>query len=201
MEKVATIRGYQEKDYENLREVCFVTATGPYKNNKDITAALFCEYYLEQEGEHCFVVANKDDNAVGYILCAPNYQEFTKKFKKYKMPKIKKLSFKEYVLHNLEFWFMKKIGKEYPAHLHIDILDDYQRMGLGHKLISKLMLHLSEIGVEKLHLGCAANNVKGVSFYKKLGFHEVKRIGKVSVIFGIDVLEYVKKIKEKENNV
>ncbi len=185
MEKVATIRKYQEKDYENLREVCFVTATGAYTKNKDITAANFCEHYLEREGEHCFVVADKDDNAVGYIICAPDFERFRKEFIKYKLPKLRKLSFKEALIRRLEFAYNKRMAKEYPAHLHIDIIDDYQRMGLGHKLINALMLHLDEINVPKLHLGCSAANVKGVNFYNKLGFHVIKKIAGV-VIFGIE---------------
>jgi ribosomal protein S18 acetylase RimI-like enzyme len=190
MEKTATIRPYQQKDYENLREVCFVTATPPYNKNKDITAALFCEYYLNYEGEHCFVVADQDDNAVGYILCAPDYTEFVKKFTKYQLPIVRKLSFKEYVLHKLEFMYNKKVAKDYPAHLHIDIMPDFQRMGMGKKLVDALMAHLNSIGVQKLHLGCGASNEKGTSFYKKIGFHIVKTVVGVN-IFGVDVHKYV----------
>jgi ribosomal protein S18 acetylase RimI-like enzyme len=198
--KTATIREYKENDYEKLREVCFRTATGAYTKNKEITAALFVEYYIEHESEHCFVVADKDDNAVGYIICAPDYSEFVKKFIKYKQPKIRKLSLKEAIIRRLEFMYMKRIGNKYPAHLHIDILDDYQRMGLGHKLINKLMRHLNEIGVSRLHLGCSAQNIKGVNFYNKIGFHKVRKIAG-AVIFGIDIAEYVSKLDEKEKNV
>lgn len=200
MDKIATIRGYQPKDYENLREVCFVTATGAYKNNKDITAALFCEYYCECEAEHCFVIADKDDNAVGYILCATDNKEYLKKYYKFKMPKIKKLSYKEAIMKYIEDFYMKGIAKNYPAHLHIDIIDDYQRMGLGHKLINALMLHLDSIGVKAIHLGCGAANTKGVSFYKKIGFVELKRIVG-TVIFGLDIHKYVEGLKDKEKNV
>lgn len=197
MDKIATIRPYQSKDYENLREVCAVTATGHYANNKEIVAAQFCEHYLEYEAEHCFVVADKDDNAVGYIICAPDFNKFVKEFKKFKMPKIWKLSWKEAIMRYLEFMYNNKIAKKYPAHLHIDIVDDYQRMGLGHKLINTLMLHLNDIGVTHLHLGCSAKNEKGCNFYRKIGFHVVKEIAGV-VIFGVDVADYVNKLSEKE---
>lgn len=188
--KLATIRPYQKKDYENLREVCFVTATPPYNKNKDITAGLFCEYYLNYEGEHCFVVADKDDNAVGYILCAPDYTEFVKKFVQHQLPIIKKLSYKEYIKHKLEFMFVKRVAKAYPAHLHIDITDGFQRMGLGKQLVDRLMLHLDSIGVKALHLGCGAANEKGTSFYKKIGFHIIRTVVGTN-IFGVDVHKYV----------
>lgn len=195
MSKVVSIREYQLKDYEDLREICFRTATGHYRDNKELVAALYCEHYLEYEGEHCFVVADHNDRAVGYVICAPNYKKFAREFKANKFAKVRAISRKEIFLKRLEFFAMKTFLGNYPAHLHINILDGYQRLGLGHKLINRLLLHLDTMGVSKLHLGCSASNDKGVGFYKKFGFHIINKISG-TILFGIDIREYVESINK-----
>lgn len=37
--------------------------------------ATFCDYYIDREAAHCFIAVDEDtDSAVGYIFCAPDYQ-------------------------------------------------------------------------------------------------------------------------------
>lgn len=60
-----------------------------------------------------------------------------------------------------------------PAHLHIDILEGYQRQGWGRKLIGRLIEHLREEGVDGVWLGLDPKNVNARRFYRKLGFREI----------------------------
>ena len=76
--------------------------------------------------------------------------------------------------------------KKYPAHLHIDILPEYQRMGLGSQLMDTLTAHLRQKGVCGVMLGVGSKNEKGKSFYKKYGFRQVFRIP-FSIVMGLEL--------------
>lgn len=60
--------------------------------------------------------------------------------------------------------------RQFPAHLHIDILDDWQRKGWGKKLIEALCDELRAEGVKGVHLGMVGTNYGAITFYEKLGF-------------------------------
>ena len=76
----------------------------------------------------------------------------------------------------LELVFERKLARGMPAHLHIDILPEAQRQGIGHRLMNALMFRLKELGVPKVYLVVGTSNVKGVSFYEKYGFEAVREL-------------------------
>ena len=78
------IRPFEEKDKENVRFVC-LNSEGPCKMSPDqqhYILTTYCNYYIEQEGRNCFVAADDDDNAIAYIICTENYDEYRKVFAK-----------------------------------------------------------------------------------------------------------------------
>jgi ribosomal protein S18 acetylase RimI-like enzyme len=64
---------------------------------------------------------------------------------------------------------------EYPAHLHIDLLERARGLGLGRALIDRLIDDLRGRGVPGVHLGVDIENTNGIGFYEHLGFREVAR--------------------------
>jgi ribosomal protein S18 acetylase RimI-like enzyme len=165
------VRPYQDKDFENCLKICRDTSSLKRNEKWDkIVTTLYCEYYVKEEPQNCFVAVNENDEAIGYIICAEDYNKFKKDFKKKYFSKLRKLSIGQVIEKRLSFVFDKKIAKVYPAHLHIDIIDGYQRMGVGSRLMNTLVEHLKNKGVKGVHLGCGASNEKGCNFYKKYGF-------------------------------
>jgi len=69
-----------------------------------------------------------------------------------------------------------KLLEEYPAHLHVDILPEYQRQGWGTKLMDALVERLREERVQGIHLIKAGDNVGSEMFYGSVGF---RRYGEV----------------------
>ena len=63
----------------------------------------------------------------------------------------------------------------YPAHLHIDLLEHARGLGLGRRLIDRLLDDLRARGVPGVHLGVDEANANGIGFYEHLGFREVAR--------------------------
>ena len=171
------IRKYQEKDKKNLQYICIATAK-PVKNEKEkeVLTALYNDYFTECESDNIFVAVNEDDDAIGYIICSSDYKKFRSTMRKRYLPKVRKLNKWKWFLTHLELILDSRLTKKYPSFLHLNILDGYQRKGLGHKLLDALIGHLREKGVSAVMLGVGADNQKGINFYKKYGFHEIMKL-------------------------
>jgi len=59
--------------------------------------------------------------------------------------------------------------EEYPAHLHIDLLPEYERKGFGRRLMDMFCGRLRRDGAKGIHLVMATENLNGM-FYERLGF-------------------------------
>ena len=166
------IRRYEEKDKENVRFVC-LNSNGPCKMNEKkqhFTLTTYCDYFIEQEPDNCFVAVDENDRAVGYILCAENYDNYKNVFRKEYLTRFRKYEFINKATAVISTLIQSAHKKEYPAHMHIDILPEYQRMGLGHKLMDALCANLKEKEIKGVCLTTWSKNKKGCNFYKKYGF-------------------------------
>ena len=156
-----TIRPYEPKDKENVRDVCLYC--DGYEDFREDTKifllSTYCDYYTEKEPYNCFVAANDKDEAVGYIICAENFDSFFKCFNEEYFTKINEANKNERYYASMAYVHHKKHKDSFPAHLHIDILQEYQRMGLGHKLMDTLITHLKEKGVKGLMLNLTAKDL------------------------------------------
>ena len=64
----------------------------------------------------------------------------------------------------------------YAGHLHIDILTEFQRFGMGRKLMETFLSAMRKNGTGGVHLGMNASNNDAMQFYQRMG---LKRFGKV----------------------
>lgn len=169
---MVTIRKYEEKDKENVQFVCLNSEgseNAPDEAMGKFILITFCNYYLEKEPENCFVV-DDDGKAVGYIICAENYDRYKEIFDKEYLPLTEKFGPENYKWALTSSDPQRNFKNEYPAHLHIDILPEYHRMGLGGKLVATLKEHLASKGIDGVCLTCGPKNERAVNFYKKRGF-------------------------------
>ncbi len=167
-----TIRRYEPRDFEDVRYVC-LNSEGPNEDppeTRHFILTTYCDYYLEQEPYNCFVLADDRDRAVGYIICAAEYDRFRRVFLEQYLPRIPESDprHREYALSSADL--QQKYKTEYPAHLHIDILPSFQRQGWGSRLADRLRQHLAETGVPGVMLTVGSSNTVGRSFYEKYGF-------------------------------
>ena len=65
----------------------------------------------------------------------------------------------------------------YPSHMHIDLLDRAQGLGFGRRMMAEGMDRLRRLGSPGVHLGVSVRNEPAQGFYRKLGFHELIRMG------------------------
>ena len=62
---------------------------------------------------------------------------------------------------------------DYPAHLHIDLLPEYQGRGFGRILLTTLFAALDKAGAARVHLVMGTANTAARAFYDRMGFHEI----------------------------
>ena len=191
---VITIRNYQPADRQGVLNVLIKTGyMGEDASNRfDDTylfGLLFCLYYVDYEPENCFVAIDSTINqVVGYILSTLDSIKQKKNFTKRIVPRVFfRLFFYTIWRYNKSFQVvihmrkmdssepeipnLKKMLLEYPAHLHIDILPEYHRQGIGTSLIAKLESHLRNHNCSGVHLGTSEQNIKAIPFYEAMGFN------------------------------
>lgn len=172
-----TIRPYQTKDYRYVEDICMKTswlADEDTPTNRAMLCSLYCHYYVENQSQTCFVAVDDNDVPVGYVLCAPDADDYAEQMENNYLPLVRKLSSSEYYKAVAEQKIAKRyISDGFTAHLHIDILPQYQRQGLGTQLIDALTEKLTQMCVEGVRLVCAIKNDVARKFYEKMGFDDI----------------------------
>lgn len=184
------IRAHQEKDFDALYDICLKTgkagqdATHLYKNPQ-APGLLYVGPYLSLEPPLAFVL---EDSAgvCGYVLGALDTERFEQRLVEEWLPPLQQLypdptgnkenwTLDEKIYHLIHHYARtpREILKPYPSHLHIDLLPRAQGQGNGTRLMKTLFTELRKQGPSAVHLVMNPNNIKALSFYKKLGFHEL----------------------------
>ena len=150
------IRPCRPSDREAIRDICIRTATIPARTKTECLYlwTMYCDCYTEQFAEYCFVAADAQDRPVGYILCAPDYKAYHTVFVREYLPRLRRSSILRYIAAAGEVRSLRPLARQgYPAHMHIDILEEYQRMGIGTRLFGALKDRLHADGIHGLCLG------------------------------------------------
>ncbi len=172
------IRKYKKDDYEYLASICRETANPNYSSSKvglKLVTLVWLDYFTTYKSELISVAVDENDHPIGYILCANDYKHYIRTMKNEFFPKMKELrkeeipSFKTYMLSLF-------ILRKHFTHLHIDILDDYQKMGIGKRLINSLIDTLKANNEHSLAVMGVSVGTPGYYFYKKVGFKTVIEI-------------------------
>ncbi len=169
------IRPAENKDIKDIEYICRMTAGPEARRREDVGRKIsltYSTYYARAEQETSFVL-DDGGKAVGYILCAPDYSKYVKGYRKNEVRKLWKVerrqSFKSYFLP----WGYLPFKKKYPAHLHIDILDDYQGKGYGSQLMDALLEKLKCMNIPGVMLIVDKDNTGAQRFYERKGFSKI----------------------------
>jgi ribosomal protein S18 acetylase RimI-like enzyme len=185
-----TIRPARESDEEALSKICLLTADAGQSaehlhDYKELPGLIFAVPYVKLPTTWGFVMDDDSkptgENVVGYILGSKDTREFERYAsehwwpnlaKEYPVTKAKKEADVKYtkLLENM-FTAADRSIEFSPAHLHIDILPEYQKQGWGRKLIQTAADYLKEEGLPGVWLGIDLRNESAAAFYQKLGFH------------------------------
>jgi len=161
---------YNKKYFSDTRTICYETSTSYHTPERaPILWGLYHDWYVLNSPETCFVAVNEKDTAVGYILCAPDIEKYTRENP------------------NNHYESYRKYAKDYPAHLHIDILPAYQGHGLGGKLLDALYKKLGSMGIKGIHLTCGKHKLNAIKFYEKHGYKLLDSNDSSNLVFGLNL--------------
>ncbi len=187
------IRKYRPADEDALYEICLRTgrdggdASEFYRDPK-LLGHIFAGPYVRLEPELAWVLDPQDGRApVGYVLGALDTLAFEERCEREWWPALRArypdpvdVPAAEWTpdqtrMHNIHHpWpAQPEVVKDYPSHLHIDLLPGAQGGGHGRRLIDALLAALAEAGSPGVHLGVSMTNENAIGFYRRLGFHEV----------------------------
>ena len=149
--------------------------------DKNMLGAYYAAPYIVNSPKDCFVVV-ENGLVSGYILSTKDTNAFYSWMNNSWLPNIREtyktgfVSKSEREKSLLETIFsdcQSETGswiKDFPAHLHIDILDSLQGKRIGKQLMNTLFQHLKTENISGIHLGVDKANENAQGFYKKIGF-------------------------------
>ncbi|WP_330237740.1 GNAT family N-acetyltransferase [Streptomyces sp. NBC_00525] len=182
-------RAYRPGDGAALADICIRTADGGgdarhvYPDH-DLVPSIFATPYAQLEPELVFVLDDGTGRAVGYILGTADTARFAKEFRERWLPLVADRHPRPEgppgspgeamaaLLHTPERMVLPELAG-HPAHLHIDLLPEWQRKGYGKALMRTFLAALHAKGVRGVHLSMLTSNTPARIFYDRLGFTEI----------------------------
>ncbi len=181
------IRLYRPEDGEAMADICMRTAelggdARALYEDQALMPNIFALPYAYLAPDLAFVLDDGTGNAVGYVVATADTPRFVKEFRERWLPLVAdrhpapagEPATRDEMMAALLHWPERMIVPEiagYPAHLHIDLLPDYQGRGYGRRLMFTLLDALAKTGSPRVHLGMVTENVKARAFYDRVGFH------------------------------
>ncbi|KRV50742.1 GCN5 family acetyltransferase [Wenjunlia vitaminophila] len=185
------VRPYRPEDRGDVYDICIRTGDrgGDARHlypDHDLLPSIFAGPYVEYDPELAFVLDN-GERAVGYVIATADTVRFAQQFRDHWLPSLADRYPRPapdasprtptdqmlHLLHTPENIVLPQVVAEYPAHLHIDILPEYQGAGHGRALMAACLAALADHGVPTVHLGMHPSNTRARAFYDRLGFTEI----------------------------
>jgi ribosomal protein S18 acetylase RimI-like enzyme len=158
----------------------------------------------------CFVLDDGNGRVVGYCIGAADTSSFAQHWRDVFTPTVDRnlvpapgvissdplmerddIKVFRHAVHNADCSMLQSWPKtlnKYPAHLHINILPEYQRKGYGTVLIDAFFAAVKSMGAKGVHLDMVQQNITARAFYERMGFGICSQVldGGVSGQTGVD---------------
>ena len=196
-ERMTEIRGAALHDLAGVYRVCIRTgdagsdATALYRD-PDLLGHVFVGPYVVGASKLALVVVD-DEGVAGYCLAAGDSRAFENWAEREWWPALRS-AFPKRATGNPDADVIAlfhdppiapaDIVDDYPAHLHIDLLERVRGGGWGRRLIERQLEQLAAAGVKGCHLTVDATNDNAIAFYRHLGW-SVLREGEDAWYMGV----------------
>lgn len=177
----AMIRQYRKEDAKAVKSIAY---HDDERGSMRAVSAVRCDYYIDHEPQHCFVMTDEFDKPAGYAVCSVDRQSFSDLYPTY-LAIVKEEDKKQF---RKELRLQKKllaVPKQYSAHLHISILPSFRGKGGAKALVEALVAHLKEINVSGVYT--VADTPSAVAFCERVGFQRILHIDKTHYVYGIKI--------------
>src|SRR5690606_15447603 len=183
------IRPYRVEDRPALDDICVRTAhngqdSRPHYADPSVFPDTFAAPYVHLEPELAFVLDDGRGRAVGCIVGTADTVRFARTFRAAWLPLVAdrhpappgppRTPDEEiaWLLHHPERMIVPELAA-WPAHLHIDLLPEWQGRGHGRQLMRTFVAALRDAGVPAVHLVMVRANQPARAFYDRMGFEEI----------------------------
>jgi GNAT superfamily N-acetyltransferase len=184
------IRPFVKEDQQAVRRICIATGykgkslqLSNYFNDHVLFNLLFCDHFLAHQQQYC-VVAEKEEEVVGYLIGTPDNAKWELEFILRTMPRvIWRLIFVTWyryprtlltVCFFLRHYPKRMLGDaellQYPATLHMNVAPGMQGGGIGRMLMDAFVEKMVVAGAKGIHLRTTSANEAAINFYLKNGF-------------------------------
>jgi ribosomal protein S18 acetylase RimI-like enzyme len=184
-----SLRPYRPADLDAIYDICVRTgdggsdARGKYLDDR-LVGDVFAAPYVTLEPQHAHVLDDGSGTPVGYILGTADTAAFARRYRAEWIPAIAGRypepadppvtpSDSMIQLHLHPERMVLPALADHPAHLHIDLLPDWQGKGWGRGLMDAFLAGVRAAGAPRVHLGVARTNTGAQAFYHRLGFTEI----------------------------
>lgn len=182
-------------DWQAIRRICCLTAYGG-RGIDSIRQPFFAEYWIgpyEKLLPGWTYSAYDGQGLVGYLTGCPSTSSFApKRLLLHRLPLAIRLLAGGYPGTQDTTSFLRRlfllersperrfplpvlslILRDYPAHLHVNVLAEHRGKGIGARLIEHFLSDLRSQGTPGVHLFCGE---EPAGFYRRSGFQELSRI-------------------------
>ena len=181
------IRQYTTDDQKAVRYVCHASSKNPtHKASLRLVCSLYCDYYLANDKQHCFVATDEFDKPIGYVLCDTDFKRYAELYPSY-IASIRKESPKDFRNSKLTIKHAWEIADAYPAHLQMNVLPSFQNRGIGRSLVETIVARLRGEGIRGVHVVIKQSNDSAIAFFERLGFEKILRIRKKFFVLGLKI--------------
>ena len=184
-------------DWEAIRRICCSTARAGGNPIDPERWRFFGEFwigpYQKLRPEWAYVLRAQDGRVEGYLTSAPDTLRFEReRMLRFRFPLLFRVLRGTYVRNADTKRFLRRafrldpepesrfseetrrrILRDFPAHLHINLDAEYRGSGRGGLLVQRLLRDLGAQGVAGVHLFCAPGPVK---FYQCQGFEILETV-------------------------
>ncbi|MFH1537505.1 MAG: GNAT family N-acetyltransferase [bacterium] len=187
---------YEPKYREMVRDCVYATGFGgenvePFFEDRELFADLVTLYYTDHEPESGFIPL-VDGEPAGYLLGGANTRKYEEALKqtimplilrniaggKYRLGRSARAYARSFIWHKIRGEHISTPVDLYPAHLHIDLFEEFRRSGVGSLLINTYIDYLKRLRIIGVHLVTSSYHAAAMPFYNMLGFsrYSTKRV-------------------------
>jgi ribosomal protein S18 acetylase RimI-like enzyme len=179
------IRPIEAADRAAIARICRLTgragedATGDYGDD-DVLADVYATPYVVHDSGFGVVAVDEHDVVVGYLIGTTDTLRFSEWFVTEWWPSVSRGRGPRTLADASLFRAAEDPARmrvscvgDFPAHLHIDLLDQARGAGAGRRLVDAATAQLRDRGVPGVHLVVSADNPSAVAFYRRTGFTEM----------------------------
>jgi GNAT superfamily N-acetyltransferase len=156
------------------------------EDDPDLLGLIYAVPYQVHAPEFAFVIEGPS-GVSGYVLGTPDSEGFYRRLREEWFPPIAvKLAdpgpevarwrgsdWARHMIYHPPFDLPPAL-RHYPAHAHIDLLEEARGRGIGRRSMEHLMSSLREAGAPGIHLGVSPRNHDAQKFYARLGFSRIE---------------------------